>query len=248
MSAVDGLFTVNDVIIAAFRKSGVLGLGQTLDGSDVLDGQNDLSDMLAQWNVKTWLVFERLDTGFVSDGRFTPYTVGPGGNFSLTPRPDRIEAAYLRILSSTPGQPVDQPLRIIPSREEYSNIALKQLVAFPKGVFYDTASPTGNLFVYPWPQGALYETHIITKNSFPLVLPLTLDLSTLPFETRAAMKFTLARRLRNGYGKKADPELNALAKDALETMRNSHVQVPELKMPSAIMGRSKYNIYGDTTY
>jgi hypothetical protein len=248
MSAVDGLFTVNDVIVPAFQHAGILGLGQTLDGSDVLSGQNALSYMLGQWNVKTWLVFERLDTGFVSDGRFTPYTVGPGGNYNFMFRPDRIEAAYLRILSSTPGQPVDQPLRIIPSREEYSNIALKQLVAFPKGVFYDTASPTANLFIYPWPQGALYETHIITKNSFPLQLPLTQDLSTLPPEARPAMIFCLARRLRSMFGKKADPELNALAKDALETMRNSHIQVPELKMPSAIMGRSKYNIYGDTTY
>jgi hypothetical protein len=248
MSAVDGLFTVNDVIIAAFRKAGILGLGQTLTGEDVLDGQNDLSDLLGQWNVQTWMVFARLDLGFVSDGRFAPYTVGPSGNYNVAIRPDRIESAYLRILSSTPGQPVDQPLRIIPSREEYSNIALKQLVAFPKGVFYDTASPTGNLFVYPWPQGALYETHIIIKNAYPLVLPLTLDLSTLPFEMRAAMKFNLARILRNSYGKKADPELNSLAKSTRETMRNSHVQVPELKMPSGLKGRSKYNILGDTTY
>jgi hypothetical protein len=248
MSAVDGVLTVADVVTSALRKSGIIGLGQTPDGSDILDAQNDLSDMLAQWNVKTWLVFERLDTGFVSDGRFVPYTVGPGGNYNFVSRPDRVEAAYLRILSSTPGQPVDQPLRIIPSREEYSNIALKQLVAFPKGIFYDTASPTANLFIYPWPQGALYETHIITKNSFPLILPLTQDLSTLPPETRPAMKYNLAQRLRNSYGKKSDPGLDKLAKDSLETMRNSHIQVPELKMPSAIKGRSKYNIYGDTTY
>jgi hypothetical protein len=250
MSAVDGVFTVSDVVTAGLRKSGIIGLGQTPDGSDVLDAQNDLSDMMAQWNVKTWLTFERLDIGFVSDGRSTAYTVGPGGNFNVTPRPDRVEAAYLRILGGAPVQPVDQPLKVVPSMEEYSTIALKKLVAFPKVVFLDTASPVANLLVYPWPNAAIYETHIIIKNAFPLILPLTTDLSMLPAECRAALKFNLARRLRQAYGKglKPDPELNAMAKDGLETMRNSHVQVPELKMPAMLRRPSHYNIFGDVSY
>lgn len=260
MPTSQGTFTVADVVTDALRKSGIIGLGQTPDGSDTLDAADDLSDMLAQWNVKTWLVFEKLDLGFVSDGRAGPglggaYTVGPGGNFNCTPRPDRVEAAYLRILANTnvsgSGMPVDQPLRQMFAREDYSRIALKQLVAFPRGYFYDTASPLGNLFIYPWPQANLYETHIIIKNSFPLYLPLNTDLSMLPPEVRAAMKFCLARRLRQGYGKglRPDPELNALAKDALSTMRNSHIQVPELVMPQAVLGRgSLYNVYGDIFY
>lgn len=250
MSAVDGLFTVNDVVLTALRKSGIVGLGQYPDGSDVLDAQNDLSDMLAQWNVKTWLTFDKLDMGFVSDGRSLPYTVGPAGNFAVTQRPDRIEAAYLRIIVNS-GQPVDQPLKQLFSMEDYSRVALKKLIAFPKAYFYDTASPTGNVYFYPWPSASLYEMHIIIKNAFPLILPLNLSLVGLPAECRAAMKFCLARRLRQAYGKglRPDPELNALAKDAEATMRNSHVQVPELKMPKAVLGRGNhYNIYGDTTY
>ena len=255
MSANDGTFTVNDVISEALKKSGVLGLGQSIGGEDVLDAQNDLSDMLAQWNVKTWLVFEKLDSAFVSDGRYGPpnstaYTVGPAGNFPFNTRPDRVEAAYVRILT-TSGQPVDQPIKQIPSRESYAQIALKELVAYPKSYFYDTASPLGNLYVYPWPSASLYEIHIITKNLYNYTtLPLTTDLSMLPGETRAALKFCLARRLRQAYGKglRPDPELNALAKDAEATMRASHVQVPELVLPRAINRWSKYNIYGDQTY
>jgi hypothetical protein len=124
-------------------------------------------------------------------------------------------------------------------------------VAFSKAVFYDTASPVGNLFVYPWPQGGgLYEIHIIVKNSFPLTLPLNTNLAMLPAPARAAMKFCLAKRLRQSYGKglRPDPELNALARDALETMRNSQIQVPELVMPAMLTSRGKYNIFGDITY
>src|SRR5574337_407896 len=257
MPSSQGTFTVQDVVLSALKKSGIIGLGQSPSGADVLDATDDLSDMMGQWNVKTWLVFEKLDLGFVADGRDTPYTVGPGGNFNVTQtnndgrtRPDRIEAAYLRILPATnisgSGMPVDQPLTQILSREQYSRVALKKIVAFPKSYFYDTASPLGNLFVYPWPQAHLYETHIIVKNGYPLTLAQNTDLSTLPPAARAALRFCLAQRLRQAYGKglRPDPELNKLAKDALTTLRNSQIQVPELKMPAIVLGRgSKYNIF-----
>ncbi len=275
MSAVDGLFTVNDVVVQALRKSGIAGLGRSPypSGSDVLDAQNDLSDMLAQWNAETWMIWDKLDMGFVSDGRAGPglggaYTVGPGGNFNMTPRPDRVEAAYLRILANTAiagsGMPVDQWLVEMSAREDYSRVSLKQLIAFPKAYFYDssatvgggqgaspdtrTATSLGNLYVYPWAQAALYEIHIIVKNVFPLVLPLNLDLSGLPPPYRAAMKFNLAVRLRQAYGKglRPDTALEKLAKASLTIIRNSQVQVPELQMPPMLVGRGgNYNIFGD---
>jgi hypothetical protein len=249
MSAVDGKFLVSDVVTAALRKSGIIGLGQTPNGSDVLDAQNDLSDMLAQWNVKTWLVWDKVDIGFTATGQNTPYTIGPGGNYNVVTAPDRIEAAYVQIIVQS-GLPVSQPLKVIPSREEYSRIALKGLVAYPKAVFYDSSSPVGNLYFYPWPTGSLYIMNIVAKNIYPLILPLTTSLAGLPPASRAAMKFCLARRLRQGYGKglRPDPELNALAKDALTTMRNSQIQVPELVLPSALLRPSHYNIYSDQTY
>lgn len=262
MSAIDGRFTVGDVVYSGLKKAGVLGLGMSPypSGSDVLDAQNDLSDMLAEWNTETWLVWHKLDIGFVSDGRGGPglggpYTVGPTGNYALTPRPDRIEACYLRILANTSiagsGEPVDQPLRQIPAHEQYANIALKQLVAFPKAYFYDSSMPNGGLYIYPWPQAALYEVHIIVKDVFPLILPLNGDLTSLPPNSRSAMKFNLALRLRQAYGKglRPDGELGKLARATLWKMRQSNVQVPELTLPGTVLGRgSLYNIFGDIYY
>lgn len=268
------VFTAGTVVYAALKKSGVMGLGQSPypNGEDINDALDDLSDMLAQWNTETWLVWNKLDLGFVSDGRAGPglggaYTVGPGANFNVGPgRPDRIESSYLRILANTQiagsGMPVDQPLVEIPAHEQYGRIALKQLVAFTKSYFYDSSATigggqasgttsVGNVYFYPWPQASLYEMHIIVKNCYPLDLPINTDLSGLPPACRAAMKFNLALRLRQGYGKglRPDPELKALAKQSLAIMRQSQVQVPELSMPGMVLGRgSLYNIYGDTFY
>ncbi len=257
MSAIDGTFTVNDVVTQALRKSGVMGLGQSPypGGADVLDAQNDLSDMLGQWNTETWLTWHKLDIGVVADGRAGPdmggaYTVGPGGDFPLDPRPDRIEAAYLR-LNVFSALPVDQPMRQMASMEDYSRVALKNLITFTTDYFYDSASPLGNLFLYPWPNPNIYGIHIVVKDVFPLKLPLNLDLSFLPPSMRAAMKFNLAIRLRQAYGKglRPDPTLNMLAKKSLEVIRMSQVQVPALQLPSAVLGRgARFNIYGDFSY
>src|SRR5262249_48771220 len=144
------------------------------------------------------------DIGVVSDGRAGPdlggpYTVGPGGDFPIDPRPDRVEAAYLRITAFS-TQPVDVPLTQLPAMEDYARVTLKKLVAFSRGYFYDSASPLGNLYLVNWPNANIYAIHIIVKNVFPIKLPLNLDLSFLPPTHRAAMKFNLALRLRQAYG------------------------------------------------
>src|SRR5580658_7717769 len=159
--------TAADIVTAGLKKSGIVGLGQTPDGSDTLDALSDLNDMLAQWTTQRWMVWNEVDLSFVSTGQTTPYTVGPTGNYAVTPRPDRIEAAYLRQLINPPGLNVDTELKVIPSREEYSQISLKPLTSFPLYVFLDTAYPTANLFVYPWPNASIYEVHLIMKNVFP---------------------------------------------------------------------------------
>lgn len=273
MSAIDGTFTANDVVNAALKKAGIMGLGQSPypSGSDSLDALNDLSWMLGEWNDETYLTWAKLDLSFVSDGRNTPYTVGPGGNFNTTTgwgsaspsRPDRIEAAYLRILANTniagSGMPVDQNLVQMASREDYAKIALKQLVAFPKAYFYDSAATTGgpstaslgNLYIYPWPQANLYETHIIIKTAFPTTFTYNTDFSGIPQIYRNAMIFNLALRLRQAYGKglRPDTSLEKLARASLWKIRQSNAQIPQLTLPEIVLGRgSLYNIFGDISY
>ena len=257
MTAIDGNFFVSDVITSALRRSGIIGPGQVAAGDDVIDAQNELSYMLAQWNTKTWLVWDKIDMAVVSTGQAVPYTIGPAtvngittnAQIVVTQRPDRIEQAYVRINPSS-AVPVDQPLELIPAAESYANIALKNLVAFPKAWYYQPQTPIGLVYFYPWPQAVIEEMHVILKDAFPLILPLNTQLNTLAPVARAAMIYNLGRRLRQAYGKgmRPDPELNALAKDSLETMRMSQIMAPQLTMPPLLRRPSHYNVYGDITY
>jgi hypothetical protein len=234
-----------DIVTQALKKSGILGSGGTASASDQNDALADLNDMLAQARRQRFLVFNELDIGFTSTGAFT-YTVGPGGDYDVTPRPNRIQAAYVRQIQAQ-GLQVDQPLSVVDSREQYSRIATKQLVSFPQLVYLETALPLGILHPYPCPNASIYSIHLILKDTLPNV-GLQTNLSGFPEEYIPWMKFNLARRLRQAYGKgmKPDPELNILANDAIDVVVNANLQIDELVMPGAVLPRgSGYNIYSD---
>lgn len=235
------------IINAALKKAGILGVGQTSLAEDTNDAFDDLQDMLGQWQRKRWLIYHLVDYSFTSTGAQS-YSVGPGGNFNISPRPDKIESAFFRqLINSSPNQ-VDYPLSIIEAREDYNLIALKQLVSFPQYIFYDSGFPMGT--VYPWPviQSGLYSLHISVKDTLNQFTSLA-QVIQLPLEYFAALKFNLALRLRQAYQMPPDAQLLALAKDSLNVIRNANLQIPRLQIPkSLIRPGGIYNVYSDTTY
>ena len=241
--------TVNDVITEALRKSGVLGLGQTMDGGDIVSAVADFNDMVGQWNTQRWMTWGLVDLALTSTGA-SSYTVGPGGNFNVTTTPTRIEAAYQRQLVNPPGLQIDTPLEIIPSNEEYSRLSIKQLVSFGLYAFLDTSTyPLATLRLYPIPNATIYQIHILLKSVIPVFTVATIGSTlTIPPHYIAALKYNLAKRYRQAYGKglRPDPELNNLAKTSLEIVKQSNLQIPELVMPKVLVIQSSgYNILSD---
>jgi hypothetical protein len=238
--------TGSDIVIQGLKKAGILGIGRQPSAEDTQDALADLNDMLAEWNTQRWMIWHLLDLEFVSDGRTTPYTVGPGGNFNVARRPDRIESAYLRQFVST-GLNTDTFIKILPSYEEYAGITLKKLQSFSLYGFLDSSWPLANLYIYPWPNAATYGFHIQLKDVLPIIAMVT-DLSSIPDHYVSAMKFNLARRLRQAYGKgmQPDPELNNAARNSLDVVKTSNIQVPELRLPRALIRMSSgWNVFSD---
>lgn len=235
--------TPSDIITAAMQEAGVLGVGQALSGADTTTGLNRLNWMLAQWQRKRWLIWHLVDVSFVSTGAQS-YSVGTGGNLNV-PRPDRIEAAYLRQLVNS--QPIDYPLEELKSREDYSLVALKELTSFPYYFFYDAAYPTGQFYPWPIPLASIYEIHILVKEQLGSFSSLAQTIN-MPPEYIAAIHYNLAARLRPAYRLPPDPSLIGLAKDALNVIRNANAQVPRLQMPTDLVRGGLYNVFGDVRY
>ena len=236
--------TPNDIILSALKKAGILGVGQSASAEDINDAFNDLNDMLASWQRKRWLIWHDVDVSLVSTGAQS-YSVGIGGDFNIV-RPDKLEAAYIRQIS-TSGNQVDYNLRILPSREDYSMIPLKSLTAFTGKIFYDSGYPLGQVYPYPIPNAGLYELHLILKEQLGQFTTLT-QILNIPLEYIPAMKWNLAIRLMASYKLPQDGAIIALAKDALNVIRMANTQVPNLKMPGALINRGMYNIYSDQLY
>ena len=241
--------TAQEIVRFALKKSQIIGEGETPSAETLTDGLADLNDMISTWNVERWMITHLLDLGFPADGRIVPYTVGPGGNYAVARRPEKIAKAYLRLFTTGSALPVDVDMEVWLSREQYSLNTLKRdFVSYPDGVWLEATWPMGNLYVYPWPSaGQGYEVHILVPSVMPVLIAAS-SLDTFPTHYIPAMKFCLARRMRQGYGKgmKPDPELNSLARTSLAAVKNSNFAVPDLDSnPAGLGAGGVYNIYSD---
>src|ERR1700688_2209593 len=135
--------TAGQIIEIALRKSGVVGFDEAIEQPMLNDALGDANDLLAQWARSRYLVYHLVTYGIPSTGAQT-YGAGLGLPVNINPRPDRLESAFLR-LNPTAPLPVDLPLDIIPSMEDYNRIVLKKLGTLAWRIFYDPAWPTGVL-------------------------------------------------------------------------------------------------------
>lgn len=242
--------TVADVINEAWRKAGLLGGGQTMSGDDTVSAVADFNDLIAQWQTQRWMTWGLQELSIASSGSTTGYTVGPGGQLDPGFTPTRLEYVFQRQLV-TAGLNVDTPFEIIPSREEYSRLSLKSLQSFGLYAFLDTSTfPLAKLFLYPWPNPTIYAIFIGVKTEIaPVFTAATLgSVLTIPGHYIAAIKFNLAERFRQAYGKglRPDPELSKLARSSLAIVKQSNLQIPELVMPKVLIIQSSgYNILSD---
>lgn len=235
--------TALDLIKQALKAAGVLGVGQTPLAEDANDALTQLNWMIAQWQVKRWLVY-RLESLSVTSTGAQSYTVGPGGDIDVPSRPDRLEAAFFRQLVQSQPNQIDYPLRLLQSREDYNNIALKNLQSFPTYIFYDSDFPLGRIYPWPIPQPDIYQVFISIKvqlNAFPA---LTTEID-LPAEYYAALFYNLAVRLAPLYKQPQDATNVALAKESLDVIRGANAQIAQLQMPSDLVRPGIYNIFSD---
>ena len=268
--------TPGDIVNLALLDSGVIGQGQSASSEDTNNALTRLNFMLAQWNRKRWLVYNLVDTLIPSTGAVF-YTVGVGGDFNIG-RPDKLEDGnYLRqgtagtedetletfggndlettdddSLFVAPGspsgiQPVDYPMTLLQSHEDYNRIRIKYMGTFPQYVWYDAAYPYGKVYFWPVPQANTYSLSILTKAQISIFSSLGQPI-LLPEVYEAALLYNLQVRLRLAYRLPVDEGIVMLAKDALNTIRQSNTQIPTRRLPGVVTNRAgwSYNVFSDS--
>jgi hypothetical protein len=235
--------TAVDLITLALKDIGALGIGQAISAEDTADALATLNMMLGQWQGERLSVYHLVDTAIPSTGAQS-YTVGAGGNFNIQ-RPIAINAAYAR-LNAGSATPIDYPVAIIDSREDYSRIALKALQSFPSYVYYDPAFPLGNLIFYPVPNNT-FELHIVTMEALPqFAAPATVV--SLPPEYMAAIRYNLALYLAPSYQIEPQRALVQLAMNAKRVVKRMNWQGQSMTMPRGLGSKQRFNIYSGNSY
>src|SRR5258707_3199869 len=237
--------TVGQLLANALQDGGIVGIDEDIEPAVLNRAFMQANWLLVQWARKRWLVYSITDYSVVSTGAQT-YGVGLNAPININPRPDRLEYAFLRFIATAPPQfPVDIPIDIIQSPEDYSRIPVKNIGTIAWRIFYDPQWPVGQLFPWPVPQATLYELHVGFKTVLPRFAAPNQKIN-FPPEYEAALNWCLARRLRASYQMPADPEVNSLARDALNTIRLANQQMGVVQMPAALRRRGRaYDYRGD---
>jgi hypothetical protein len=236
-----------DLVNLALLDAGVIGQGQTANAEDSNNAYTRLKFLIQQWDRKRFLVFQLQNVSIVSTGAQS-YSVGPGGDFNMPVRPDRLENGcfFRQLINSSPNQ-VDYPLELLESWEDYNRIRLKQLITFPGYVFYDPGFPLGRAYTWPVTQASVYSINLLCKISLTTLFAsqtTVLD-NILPNEYFMALYLTLAEILRAAYRLPVDPGLSARAKEAREVLRGANTALARLRMPDSLVRPGVYNPYSD---
>lgn len=234
--------TIGGVVATALRKGGIVGIDEPIEQPMLNDAFDDLNDLMAQWARSRYLTY-RLDTYVFNSTGADTYAVGLGQTVNLNPRPDRLESAFLRLLPQEQGGfNVDIGLDIIPSKENYNQIALKKMGTISRRIFYDPIWPVGALLPWPIPQAGIYSIGVTFKQTLGRFANFQQQIN-LPPEYIPALKWCGAEVLRASYQLPPDPMIAKFARRALNAIRLANVAIPVLGMPGALQNRQRAYSY-----
>lgn len=228
--------TVGDLLTACLKASGILGIGQDAQPDDMDTGLILLRALIAQWQKKRWLVYVEQTVSVAASTGAMSYSIGPGCDFDVAGRPDRISRAYIRIIPGVPPNLVDVPIEVMDSREDYARISVKALETMPAACYYETGYPTGMVYFWPVPPASMYGLYLVVKVPLPTYVS-TADPLAVPDEYVDALLWSMCVRYQMSYGLQARPDHVTAAAIAINTLRQANTQIPELVMPVGLRNR-----------
>jgi len=223
--------TCIDFINAALLTSSVVGVGQTPLAEDANTAFDLLLEIVDQWNNERFMCWKLSEQIIPSTGAQT---------YPLTDCPARLDSAYARLLTGQQmatvynAGPVDFPLYLIDSMEEYNDIGLKQLTTFPAAIWYQRDFPDGTIYPWPIPPAGQFDLHVFWRQALPTYKELT-DPLGLPPIYRRALRYEMAALLALNFGLPANPGHAAALSGTKAAIKAANAHVAQAKIPGALV-------------
>lgn len=207
-ASIDFTLTRNEIITEALEQIGAIGIGDTLQDSDVTTCSRSLNLMVKAWNgqgIHLWTASEMSVT-----------LVGGQADYTLSPRPLHVKQIRVRNEDD-----IDRPVRI-DSRNDFYSIANKTAEGQTNRAYYDPQLNSGTLSIWPTPPDDTTDVLKITYYRSLEDFDASGDNPDFPQEWLEAISLNLAIRIAPKYGKslaKVNPDLKENALMALMEMR-----------------------------
>lgn len=207
--------TAQTIVDRAARLVGGVASGVSVTAAEGADGLIALNAMIESWQTDKLFVYALTDTAFNTIANDGSYTVGPAGNFALTPRPHKIEECFIRVSDD------DIPVRIVESDEWFAIPDKTATAEYPDVAYYEPSLTTGTLLVYPVPT-AINGLHIVTWTVISSLATLATSIAMPPGYERA-LAFNLAIEwAAPEFGHPASKEVVKIAQDSMAAIKRAN--------------------------
>lgn len=206
--------TSQTLIDRSLRLLGVIASGESPTSEESNDCLVALNAMISSWQTEKLYVYAFVETAFTLVSGDSSYTVGPAGNFALTPRPTKIENVYIRASN------IDYPVELIdknkwlsiPDKTSESDIAIY--------AYYEPTLPTGTLQLWPVPN-APHSLRITTGTTLTELASLTTTI-TLPQGHERTLVYNLTVEVAPEYGKEPPPSVQSIAMESKAAIKRAN--------------------------
>lgn len=206
--------SVRDIIGRAHRLLGLAPSGDAMPEANYQDGLVALNAMIESWQTERLIVFAYVETAFTEVVGDSSYTVGPSGNFNLTPRPSKIENIFIR------ASGIDYPVQLV-DQERWFAITDKAVTSdIATLAYYEPTLPTGNMNIWPVPSKA-NSLHIVTWSPVSSFSALSTTV-TLPQGYERAITSNLALELAPEYQLAPSADVQRVAVESLSMIKRAN--------------------------
>lgn len=206
--------TAQTIIDRAMRLIGAIASGESPTAAESTDALAALNAMIESWQTERLYVYAMVDTAFTLVPTDASYTVGPAGNFALTPRPPKIEDIYIR------ESGIDYPIQLI-DFQRWDAIADKTSTSnIPEFAYYEPTLATGTLQLWPVPSAA-NSLHIVTWTTLASLAAVGTTV-TLPQGYERALAYNLAIEIAPEFEKKVSSDVYGIAAEAKANIKRAN--------------------------
>lgn len=215
--------TFSQVFADAYTRIRVGRAGDAMNGEDADYILQVFNSVLDAWNGQRRAVYADLFNDYTLTPTLNPHTIGAGGTFNVTQRPESLDGAALNI-----GGAPNSFLRITVRDEAWYKRLLTPGVSASvvTDVYYSKEWPLGKLYFYPVPDTA-YGVRLWTRALLAAVTDATQNFS-LPPGYQEALTLELARKIAPGFGQQWTPELEIARREAIDVLFGNNDEEPRI--------------------